>query len=69
MDLGILPIVTRHSGDAGPYITAGSVWCHDMETGEYKGSWKKRMVIGHETQAALPDLVDQPADCNSEQKS
>lgn len=33
--VGLLPIVTHHSGDAGGYITAASVWCRDVDTGEY----------------------------------
>jgi len=35
VDLRLLPIVTHHMGDAGPYITAASVWCKDIDTGEY----------------------------------
>lgn len=34
-DVGLLPAVKHHEGDAGPYITAASVWCQDMDTGSY----------------------------------
>jgi 2,5-furandicarboxylate decarboxylase 1 len=34
-DINLLPIVTHHTGDAGAYITAASLWCRDIDTGEY----------------------------------
>ncbi len=35
VDVQLLPVVTHHEGDAGAYITAASVWCRDIDTGEY----------------------------------
>ena len=36
IDLFDLPIVTHHEMDQGPYLTSGSAWVKDPETGQVK---------------------------------
>lgn len=43
VDLGNLPMMTYHEGDAAPYITAGIVLAEDPETGEFNASFNRLM--------------------------
>ncbi|MBW7850666.1 MAG: UbiD family decarboxylase [Rhodospirillales bacterium] len=46
IDLHKLPIVTHHEMDMGPYITAGSAWVKDPETGMTNCAIIRIMVAG-----------------------
>jgi len=43
VDIGTLPMMTYHEGDAAPYITAGIVLAEDPETGEFNASFNRLM--------------------------
>lgn len=43
VDLGALPMMTYHDGDAAPYITAGIVLAKHPETGTYNASFNRLM--------------------------
>ena len=43
VDIGTLPMMTYHEGDAAPYITAGIVVAEDPESGEYNASFNRLM--------------------------
>lgn len=48
IDARILPAVTHHVGDAGPYITGASLWCRDVDTGDYNCGMIRVWVRGRD---------------------
>lgn len=49
VDLGNIPQIVHHGGDAGPYITAAISFAKDPDTGKYNCAYNRLMITGKDS--------------------